>query len=185
MLRSDPGEFRHPAPKQRENSRTVFLRSMHTWCERNKSRQRDFRSSWWSPGGGAGLLQGLASTPARRGKVCSRLTAKASLVQREVANEMSRRDCRQKPCLSFISPSAGGAFCKGIVSTARRRGPTFLCRKVGKRNIRPRLWAPSGGALILQGAKPVRLAAGAFLLCVQKEPKYGQGGPGFPLDNPS
>ena len=46
-------------------------------------------------------------------------------------------------------------------------------------------WAPGGGALILQGAKPVRLAAGAFLLCVQKEPKYRQGGPGFPLDNPS
>ena len=32
-----------------------------------------------------------------------------------------------------------------------------------------------GGALILQGAKPVRLAAGAFLLCVQKEPKYAWG----------
>ena len=128
MLRSDPGEFRRPVPKPGENSRTVFLRSMHTWCERNKSRQRDFRSSWWSPGGGAGLLQGLASTPARRGKVCSRLTAKASLVQREVANEMSRRDCRQKPCLSFISPSAGGAFCKGIVSTPTRRG--IVCSRL-------------------------------------------------------
>ena len=29
-------------------------------------------------------------------QVGSRLSAKASLVQREVANEMSRRDCRQK-----------------------------------------------------------------------------------------
>ena len=29
-------------------------------------------------------------------QVGSRLAAKASLVQREVANEMSRRDCRQK-----------------------------------------------------------------------------------------
>ena len=28
-------------------------------------------------------------------------------------------------------------------------------------------WPPGGGALILQGAKPVRLAAGAFLLCVR------------------
>ena len=46
------------------------------------------------------------------------------------------------------------------------------------------MWSPSGGALILQGAKPVRLAAGAFLLCVQKEPKYGQGEPGFPLCKP-
>ena len=37
------------------------------------------------------------------------------------------------------------------------------------------LWSPNGIALILQGAKPVRLAAGAFLLCVQKEPKYAWG----------
>ena len=87
MLRSDPGEFRRPAPKQRENSRTVFF-AIHAY-----------------------LAEG-----------------------------------------------------KGF-GTNR--------------------WAPGGGALILQGAKPVRLAAGAFLLCVQKEPKYGQGGPGFPLDNPS
>ena len=29
------------------------------------------------------------------------------------------------------------------------------------------MWSPGGGALILQGAKPVRLAAGAFLLCVR------------------
>ena len=46
------------------------------------------------------------------------------------------------------------------------------------------MWSPSGGALILPDAKPVRLAAGAFLLCVQKESKYGQGGPGFPLCKP-
>ena len=37
------------------------------------------------------------------------------------------------------------------------------------------MWPPNGGAEILQGAKPVRLAAGAFLLCVQKEPKYAWG----------
>ena len=129
MLRSDPGEFRRPAPKQRENSRTVFSRSMHTWCERNKSRQRDFRSSWWSPGGGAGLLQGLASTPARRGKVCSRLTAKASLVQREVANEMSRRDCRHKLWHNFISPSAGRSH-PPVTPPRRRRLPTRSPRRV-------------------------------------------------------
>ena len=46
------------------------------------------------------------------------------------------------------------------------------------------LWSPIGGASILQGAKPVRLAAGAFLLCVQKEPKYGQGELGFPICKP-
>ena len=37
------------------------------------------------------------------------------------------------------------------------------------------LWSPNGIALILQGAKPVRLAAEAFLLFVQKEPKYAWG----------
>ena len=63
-------------------------------------------------------------------------------------------------------------------------GPYFSMKKSSKSIFRSRLWSPSGGALILQGAKPVRLAAGAFLLCVQKEPKYGQGGPGFPLDKP-
>ena len=52
---------------------------------------------------------------------------------------MSRRDFRQKPCLSFISPSAGGAFCKGIVSTARRRGPN--------------LWSPSASRSLLQRHK--------------------------------
>ena len=49
---------------------------------------------------------------------------------------------------------------------------------------RESLWSPNGVAKIMQGAKPVRLAAEAFLLFVQKEPKYGQGGPGFPLDKP-
>ena len=131
MLRSDPGEFRRPAPKQRENSRTVFSWSMHTW-----PREKVLGRIGGHLTAGRSLLQGLASTPARRGKVCSRLTAKASLVQREVANEMSRRDCRQKPCLSFISPSAGGALCKGIVSTPTRRGPTFVCaRRRGLRSM--------------------------------------------------
>ena len=37
------------------------------------------------------------------------------------------------------------------------------------------LWSPNGVAKIMQGAKPVRLAAVAFLLCVQKEPKYAWG----------
>ena len=37
------------------------------------------------------------------------------------------------------------------------------------------LWSPKGVAENMQGAKPVRLAAGAFLLCVQKEPKYAWG----------
>ena len=49
---------------------------------------------------------------------------------------------------------------------------------------RESLWSPVGVAKIMQGAKPVRLAAEAFLLCVQKESKYGQGGLGFPLDKP-
>ena len=49
---------------------------------------------------------------------------------------------------------------------------------------RESLWSPNGVAKIMQGAKPVRLAAEAFLFFVQKEPKYGQGGPGFPLDKP-
>ena len=37
---------------------------------------------------------------------------------------------------------------------------------------RESLWSPNGVAKIMQGAKPVRLAAEAFLLFVQKEPKY-------------
>ena len=37
------------------------------------------------------------------------------------------------------------------------------------------MWSPKGVAENMQGAKPVRLAAGAFLLCVQKEPKYAWG----------
>ena len=37
------------------------------------------------------------------------------------------------------------------------------------------LWSPNGVAKIMQGAKPVRLAAEAFLLFVQKEPKYAWG----------
>ena len=128
MLRSDPGEFRRPAPKQRENSRTVFLRSMHTWCERNKSSKGILGRVGGRLAAGLSLLQGLVSTPARRGIVCSRLTAKASLVQREVANEMSRRDCRQKPCLSFISPSAGRGLLQGLVSTPARRG--IVCSRL-------------------------------------------------------
>ena len=37
------------------------------------------------------------------------------------------------------------------------------------------LWSPNGVAKIMQGAKPVRLAAEAFLLFVQKEPKHAWG----------
>ena len=40
---------------------------------------------------------------------------------------------------------------------------------------RESLWSPNGVAKIMQGAKPVRLAAEAFLLFVQKEPKYAWG----------
>ena len=40
---------------------------------------------------------------------------------------------------------------------------------------RESLWSPVGVAKIMQGAKPVRLAAEAFLLFVQKEPKYAWG----------
>ena len=40
---------------------------------------------------------------------------------------------------------------------------------------RESLWSPGGVAKIMQGAKPVRLAAEAFLLFVQKEPKYAWG----------
>ena len=40
---------------------------------------------------------------------------------------------------------------------------------------RESLLSPVGVAKIMQGAKPVRLAAEAFLLCVQKEPKYAWG----------
>ena len=136
MLRSNPGEFRRPAPKQRENSRTVFRDPCIPGAKEIKAGKGILGRVGGRLAAGRSLLQGLASTPARRGKVCSRLTAKTFLVQREVANEMSRRDCRQKPCLSFISPSAGGVFCKGIVSTARRRGPTFLCaRRRGLRSM--------------------------------------------------
>ena len=117
MLRSDPGEFRRPAPKQRENSRTVFSWSMHTW-----PREKVLGRIGGRLAAGRSLLQGLASTPARRGKVCSRLTAKASLVQREVANEMSRRDCRHKLWHNFISPSAGRALQKVLICMPARRG---------------------------------------------------------------
>ena len=41
--------------------------------------------------------------------------------------------------------------------------------------VRESLWSPNGVAKIMQGAKPVRLAAEAFLLFVQKEPKYAWG----------
>ena len=40
---------------------------------------------------------------------------------------------------------------------------------------RESLWSPNGIAKIMQGAKPVRLAAEAFLLFVQKEPKSAWG----------
>ena len=40
---------------------------------------------------------------------------------------------------------------------------------------RESLWSPNGVAKIMQGAKPVRLAAEAFLLFVQKELKYAWG----------
>ena len=40
---------------------------------------------------------------------------------------------------------------------------------------RESLWSPNGVAKIMQGAKPVRLAAEAFLLFVQMEPKYAWG----------
>ena len=40
---------------------------------------------------------------------------------------------------------------------------------------RESLLSPVGVAKIMQGAKPVRLAAEAFLLFVQKEPKYAWG----------
>ena len=40
---------------------------------------------------------------------------------------------------------------------------------------RESLWAPNGFGKIMQGAKPVRPAAEAFLLFVQKEPKYAWG----------
>ena len=40
---------------------------------------------------------------------------------------------------------------------------------------RESLWSPNGVAKIMQGTKPIRLAAEAFLLFVQKEPKYAWG----------
>ena len=59
--------------------------------------------------------------------------------------------------------------------TARRRGLPFAPAKGSKRVFKPNLRSPVGVAENMQGAKPVRLAAGAFLLCVQKEPKYAWG----------
>ena len=49
---------------------------------------------------------------------------------------------------------------------------------------RESLWSPNGVAKIMQGAKPVRLAAGAFLLLLQKEAKQGKGEPSFPFCKP-
>ena len=92
----------------------------------------------------------------------------------------------------------GGAFCNGIVCTACRGGCFFrmkVCKRIfGSRwwspsasrrlcrvqsrygyPARESLWSPNGVAKIMQGAKPVRLAAEAFLLFVQKEPKYAWG----------
>ena len=51
----------------------------------------------------------------------------------------------------------------------------FFRMKVCKRIFGSRWWSPNGVAKIMQGAKPVRLAAEAFLLFVQKEPKYAWG----------
>ena len=61
------------------------------------------------------------------------------------------------------------------VCTPRRRGLPFAPAKGSKRVFKPNLRSPVGVAENMQGAKPVRLAAGAFLLCVQKEPKYAWG----------
>ena len=61
------------------------------------------------------------------------------------------------------------------VCTPRRRGLPFAGAKGSKRVFKPNLRSPVGVAENMQGAKPVRLAAGAFLLCVQKEPKYAWG----------
>ena len=51
--------------------------------------------------------------------------------------------------------------------TARRRGLPFAPAKGSKRVFKPNLRSPVGVAENMQGAKPVRLAAGAFLLCVR------------------
>ena len=48
MLRSDPGEFRHPVPKPAENSRTVFF-AIHAYLAEGKG----FGTNRWAPGGGA------------------------------------------------------------------------------------------------------------------------------------
>ena len=58
---------------------------------------------------------------------------------------------------------------------AAGRGLPFAPAKGSKRVFKPNLRSPVGVAENMQGAKPVRLAAGAFLLCVQKEPKYAWG----------
>ena len=73
------------------------------------------------------------------------------------------------------SPSASRSHWEVTVCTPRRRGVPFAPAKGSKRVFKPNLRSPVGVAENMQGAKPVRLAAGAFLLCVQKEPKYAWG----------
>ena len=72
------------------------------------------------------------------GQVGGRLAAKASLVQREVA-----RRSRDGGIVGRYYDLVLSLFCYGTS-----------------------LWSPGGGVMILRGAKPVRLATGAFLLLV-------------------
>jgi len=46
----------------------VAARGCGTTICRGMGSRRNSRPSWWSPGGGCGLVQGFGSTPTRRGR---------------------------------------------------------------------------------------------------------------------
>ena len=93
-----------------------------------------------------GLLQGLMSAPARRGLLF----------------------CEEKWAKEFWGEGVdawrrGVDFAGRKACTARRRVLLFV-RKSGQKNFGAEFVSAFGGAEILRGAKPVRLAAGGCFL---------------------
>ena len=103
---------------------------------------------------------------------------------------MSRRDCRQKPCLSFISPIGGTSLLENLVSTARRRGVPFTRVKGTKTRLGRCPKTPVAGCagygLICGGSRKSirtahriapRVAAGASALSPHPLSRWRERGP--------
>ena len=101
------------------------------------------------------------------GQVCGCLSAGRSLLQRHSLYRLPRG-------LLFSDESVQKNFwIKMVAAFGGAESPEG--DSLYAYPARESLWSPNGVAKIMQGAKPVRLAAEAFLLFVQKEPKYAWG----------